>query len=286
MKIKLNKNVKTALKIIISVAALFFVFNKIEFNEVMTIYKQSNLGFLLFALLLFALSKFVAAFRLNHFLKAIDINISHSFNLKLYILGMFYNLFLPGGIGGDGYKVFLLNKQFGTKSKRIIAALLFDRLSGMLALFILTCGLAYFIDIPLVYKYFIWAAIPLSVLGFYLVVKYLSPVFTKLLPLVSIQSLVVQSVQVVCAWFILKGIGIQNMEIEYLFVFLISSVVATLPITIGGIGSREITFLYGAEFMGLETDSSVALSLMFYIITALVSFFGIYYSINTKKLED
>jgi len=23
---------------------------------------------------------------------------------------MFYNLFLPGGIGGDGYKIYLLNK--------------------------------------------------------------------------------------------------------------------------------------------------------------------------------
>ncbi|MCF8302219.1 MAG: hypothetical protein K9I94_03010 [Bacteroidales bacterium] len=39
---------------------------------------------------------------------------------------------------------------------------------------------------------------------------------------------------------------------EYLFVFLLSSIVAAFPITISGIGSREITFYFGARLMGLD----------------------------------
>ena len=285
MKLKLNKTVKTTLKVILSIAALYFVFTKIQFGEVMAIYKESNLWFLLLAAILFAGSKLVAAFRLNHFLKAIDISISHAFNLRLYILGMFYNLFLPGGIGGDGYKVYLLNKKFGVKVKRILWAILFDRLSGLLALFILTCVLAYFIPIPTEYKYFIWLLIPASLVAFFFLIKFFFEYFKKIYPLVTLQSLMVQFLQLLCAFAILKGIGVFDLHSEYLFIFLISSIVATMPITIGGIGSREITFLYGAQFMGLDENSSIALSLMFYIITALTSFFGIYYSINSKKLE-
>ena len=59
----------------------------------------------------------------------------------------------------------------------------------------------------------------------------------------------------------------------------------TLPITIGGIGSREITFLFGAELMQLDIHQSIALSLLFYVITALVSLFGIYFSLNEKALK-
>nr|NQU89424.1 hypothetical protein [Bacteroidota bacterium] len=58
-----------------------------------------------------------------------------------------------------------------------------------------------------------------------------------------------------------------------------------MPITIGGIGSREVTFLFGAQIMHLEITNSIALSLLFYIITAIVSLFGIIYSIKTEKLK-
>jgi uncharacterized membrane protein YbhN (UPF0104 family) len=77
----------------------------------------------------------------------------------------------------------------------------------------------------------------------------------------------------------------QDHILPYLFLFLISSIVATLPITIGGIGSREITFLFGAEIMHLDIHQSIALSLLFYVITAVVSLFGIYFSLNEKALK-
>jgi uncharacterized membrane protein YbhN (UPF0104 family) len=64
---------------------------------------------------------------------------------------------------------------------------------------------------------------------------------------------------------------------EYLFVFLLSSVVAVIPFTIGGIGAREIAFLYAAGYLNLDTSLSIALSLLFFFITVLVSLTGIVY---------
>jgi len=72
---------------------------------------------------------------------------------------------------------------------------------------------------------------------------------------------------------------------SYMFIFLISSIVAVLPITIGGVGSREVTFMIGAQLLNLDINLSIALSFLFYIITAVVSFFGIYYILKPGKLK-
>src|SRR5437773_6592381 len=80
------------------------------------------------------LSKLFSAFRLNIYLRNIRIELPEWENIKLYWLGMFYNLFLPGSISGDGYKVILLKRKFNSSYKKTSAAVLLDRFSGLTAL--------------------------------------------------------------------------------------------------------------------------------------------------------
>ena len=285
MKFHIPKYVKTIIKVILSVGILGFVLYKIDLQQLAEVFRRVNIWYLLLALLFFTLSKLISAFRLNSFLKKIGIDISNKFNIKLYLLGMFYNLFLPGGIGGDGYKIYLLNKRFNVKAKQIFWAILLDRVTGLLALFCLAAGLAMFIPIPEVYKNFVWILIPVSIAAFYIFINfwfsYLKTIFVKTLG----QSFLVQLSQVASAIFILMSIQVFDNTSSYIFVFLVSSIVAALPITIGGIGSREVTFLLGAEVMHLDISNSIALSLLFYTITAVVSLTGIYYSIKSDKLK-
>lgn len=287
MNPKTLKNLKTALKIILSLAALIFVFFKIDYQQVLKIYKTSNLLLIFVALLLFVLSKTIAAFRLNRFFLSTGIRLKQSYNLRLYILGMFYNLFLPGGIGGDGYKIYLLNKTHKVKAKSIFWAVLFDRLSGMLALFCLAVIISLFINIPINFNYhsIVWLLIPIALVVFYLILHYFFTHFSEIYISTTSMSFLVQIIQTLCAFVIFKAIGGNEQELEYLFLFLVSSIVATLPITIGGIGSREITFLFGSQLLHLDQNLSIALSLMFYLITAFTSFWGIVYSINSKLLR-
>ena len=284
MNKKYLKYLKVALKIILSLAALYFVFNKINFRDVLSIYSNSKFIYLLLALVFFIISKTVAAFRLNLFLKSIGINISTSFNLKLYLLGMFYNLFLPGGIGGDGYKIYLLNKKFNVKLKKLFWALFIDRISGVIALILIISVLVYFIAISFPLQQLVWILIPVILVLFYFVLKYFFPYFNNIFSKINILSLLVQLLQLVSVFFILQAIGCLHNTIDYLFIFLISSIVAVMPISIGGIGARELTFLYGSQYLGLDADLSIALSLMFYIITAITSLFGIYYSLKPEEL--
>jgi uncharacterized membrane protein YbhN (UPF0104 family) len=283
---KYSSILKTSLKIIVSVGALVFVFTKIEFSEVFRVFRSSNFPLLFLALLAFAASKLIAAVRLNHFFRAIDIRISGKENLKLYLLGMYYNLFLPGGIGGDGYKIFILNRRTDVKTSKIFWVVLIDRINGIVALCCLVVLLSYFIsfDIGFDYRPFFWMAIPLGLTGFAFFIRRFFRYLYHCIARTTLLSLAVQSLQVFSAFLILQAIGGSAREFEYLFVFLISSIVAMLPVSIGGVGLRELTFLYGSRILDLHISLSIALSLMFYIIVAFVSMWGIYYGIRTEKV--
>jgi uncharacterized protein (TIRG00374 family) len=133
-KKKLKQILKYALKVALSGVALYFVFKKVDFQDVKEEVLKANYLYIFLALILFNFSKILSAFRLNHFFKSVGCHISEKYNLRLYYIGMFYNLFLPGGIGGDGYKVYLLNKHKKTKVKDLISATIIDRFSGLAAL--------------------------------------------------------------------------------------------------------------------------------------------------------
>ncbi len=71
-----------------------------------------------------------------------------SYNLRLYYTGMFYNLFLPGGVGGDVYKVMVLKKRELSILSATKATLL-DRVTGLLVLLSLMIISANFIVVPM-----------------------------------------------------------------------------------------------------------------------------------------
>jgi uncharacterized membrane protein YbhN (UPF0104 family) len=90
-------------------------------------------------------------------------------------------------------------------------------------------------------------------------------------------GILVQASQVVCAYLIMAALGIPAHTTEYIFIFLVSSVVAVLPLTIGGLGAREVVFLEGSKYFGLAQEPSVIISLLFYLITLVTSSIGSYY---------
>jgi glycosyltransferase 2 family protein len=56
----------------------------------------------------------------------------------LFLIGMFYNQFLPGGTGGDIMKSYLLLKETPGKKAGALLSVLFDRLIGLVALVTIT----------------------------------------------------------------------------------------------------------------------------------------------------
>lgn len=284
---KWRKKGLALLKIAISLLLIYFVFTKVDFQEVWGILQKSHRGYIVLALLFFIASKVFSAFRLNLHFRQLSVFLTQKSNLKLYLLGMFYNLFLPGGIGGDAYKGYLIRKKFEVSTKKVVSILLLDRLSGMLLLFVYACLLAMGLKDLLLsdYRILFGLGIILSILAFWLLNKrffgYVFPIFWKSVG----YSALVQGLQLASLFCILNALSIENHSLAYLFVFLISSIVSVLPLTIGGIGSREVTFYYGAIWLGLNQDTSVGISMTFFLVTAFVSLLGIYFHFKKPGLE-
>lgn len=267
--------VKTGLKIGVTAAALWWVFRKINYADVVGTMHQANSAWIAAAALLFIASKIVSAFRLNCYFRNAGLELPGKVNFRLYWLGMFYNMFLPGGIGGDGYKVYLLNKRYQAPVKQLFLAVLLDRISGVAALVFL-CIILYLILFPGTLHVWIAVATTLAGLGvYYWAYQKFFPSFKSSFWTTNHLGIWVQVAQLLCAACIVKALHIDADYYAYLFIFLLSSIVAVIPFTIGGLGAREMTFLIGSQYLHLNQHASVSISVWFYLITLVISLSGI-----------
>lgn len=284
---KQRKPLIAALKVFISVALIYFIFTKINFGDVIQTLKSANHIWLFVALLLYIGSKVLNSLRLNLYFHAIKVKLTQWSNGKLYLLGMFYNLFLPGGIGGDAYKGYIIQKQFQVGTKRIVGVLLLDRLSGMLLILTYALILASILDWGNYnnYRWLFLLLIPIGIFIFWWMNKKWFSYALEVFWSSFIYSAALQLVQILAVFCIMKALSIHTDAFAYLFIFMISSIVSVIPLTIGGFGSREITFLYGSLLLGLNETISIGISLTFMAITALVSLLGIFYHFKKPQLE-
>lgn len=278
---KTSRFLKLLLKIAITVLCFWYISTKINFGQALNAFLKANWVFLFIALIFFVLSKVLSAFRLNIYFRNIKLQLSESTNIKLYWLGMFYNLFLPGAISGDAYKVVLLNQRYKISYKKTSAAVLLDRFSGVLALGVILC--VYGVIVLHNYKYdvlLIFAAV-LAFAGFYLAIRFLFKDFLRSFFPTFIWALGVQFSQVICIYFIMLSLHIPLLQHEWIFIFLMAAVISILPISLGGgLGTREVVFAEGARFFHLDPQTGVIISLLFYLLTVIGSVWGLYYNFH------
>ncbi|HPH33578.1 MAG TPA: lysylphosphatidylglycerol synthase transmembrane domain-containing protein [Chitinophagaceae bacterium] len=265
---------KLALKIVVSGVCIWYISGKVDVEQAGKLLLQADWFYGLPALVLFVLSKLVSAIRLQVYFSNIQLPITARENTRLYWLGMFYNLFLPGAISGDIYKVVLLSKRFNQPFKKITGAVILDRFSGLLGLGILLAFLACIVSLPAAVPILISLATLLSITLFYFFLRRYFPDFKKGFYHTLLLGIAVQALQIACVYMIMKSLGITINEPAYLFIFLVSSAASVLPVTIGGLGIRELVFLEGSVWFQNSTEKAVLISLIFYLLTLFTSVWG------------
>lgn len=277
---------KTPLKILVTGALLYFVFQKIELKEVRAVYSQSNPLYFLLAIFTFFCSQVISSHRLLGFFRAKGLQLAFGYNLKLYLLGMFYNLFLPGGIGGDGYKVYVLRTKFDVSAKKLITAIFADRLSGLWAMaFLAMLFVFYMPEIVLPATPILLAFAAGTLLYLFIAVRLLG---IDLATAINghLKALLVQGLQVVTVVVILQALNFKSDMLPYLLTFLVSSLVAIFPFTIGGLGAREYVFVLAAGVLPMEEGIAVSLSLAFYLVSAVVALAGVYFLFRSNEFRS
>ncbi len=277
MKNRIKKIGINLFKLGVSIAAIWWVLSNISFRKVIDVISTANVYYLAAAFFFILLSFIFQAFRQNLSFRNTGANLSQRLNMKLFWLGMFYNLFLPGGIGGDGYKVYLVNKYRKNGIKKNIGTMLVNRISGLVAIGMITVGLYYLSGLHFPFGSAAWIGIPALYIFYYYVLRFFFKSFLNIHAGLFWWSMAVQSMQFLSALFILFSFHQTTDLFDYLFLFFVSAIATAVPITIGGIGLRETAVYAGAQALNLNVELCIALSIMFFIISAIISFGGLYW---------
>ncbi len=275
---------KNVVKVVITTAALYWVSQKISFQDLAEALKGCNPLYLFLALLCYTCSQIIASSRLKSFLAVIGLKLSERYNFRLYQLGLLYNFFLPGGIGGDGYKIYFLKKNHAVQGRKVLSAVFFDRLSGLWALSIITgCLIMFMPRLAIPNSVTICVLLIGTASYIYFLRLFFRPFLSRFL-ITHLKALMVQSLQTLSAISILYALNFDGKFSPYLLIFLLSSLVAIVPSILGGVGLRESLMSFGAEYFQLDGHLAVLISLIFYSISLLVASSGVYYILRPQRL--
>ncbi|TYP97325.1 hypothetical protein C7447_1047 [Tenacibaculum adriaticum] len=276
-----KKQFKTFAKISISLLLLYFVYTKIDLSQIIDLFKKSNPFIIALGILFFVFSQLISSLRLNYIFHQNNFHIDHLSNLKLYFVGMFYNFFIPGGIGGDAYKVFVLNKQFSWNVKDVTKSIFYDRLIGLLAIICLLLFVGVYIFSPRIVMLLV--GLTLSIIFFFITKLILNRFFKSIDSIYTksfIYSLIIQLLQIASIICIIIAFNLDVVNyLNYCFTFLVSSISSV--ISFAGFGAREYVFLKASTFLSVKQTISASIGLSFNIITAIISLIGLLF-LNTK----
>ncbi len=289
---KVRKYLIFLLKLVVSGTLLYFVLAKAGLEDVLSLLKSISPLTFVTAVLLYIAALFMAS-------KRWQLLLPERFSLRrlfpLYLLGSFFNTFLPGLVGGDAVKIYYLYKETG-KGSQALSSVFMDRYVGYTSLMIL--GLAAF---PFGLKYFrgswIEWALPAIVLAFVIAsfvifgmrlgqrFKVLSNLYDYFHSYRKQRAVIVKTVLLSFAlqgtiifgiYLLALGLGMR-IPFSVLFIFIpITTTVATLPISLSGIGLREAASVLLLGAVGIEPDSATALSFAWFLMAAAGGLTGLY----------
>lgn len=279
-KLDLKKVLQNVVKLLLSVAAIYIILQNVDEKQALDYIKGVNYLFLFGAFVTFFISKAVSTLRINRFYKAKGFLLSDLVNFRLSLAGFFYNLFIPI-IGGEGYKIFWLKKNKNIDLKTASVAALLDRASGLVALFVLISLLFQVSTIQIEFKYAALLILPAVYLIQYTVMKYAFPGFLSANVINSGLSLLVQIFQMTTVYLVIRSLHIEENQVDYVFVFMLATLAYVLPF----IGAREMAFVFGAEYLGLDKDISFAIGILFYLAQTGTSLPGIFFMVFPSKIQ-
>jgi uncharacterized protein (TIRG00374 family) len=242
---------------------------------------------------------------------------------SIYMIGSFFNTYMPGIIGGDAVKAYYLNKELqttGSASKPqdqkevtpslavAIASVFMDRyigLSALLALGILAFpfGIGYLesasVQWPVIW--FVPAATSVFIVSSILIFKFriggrLRFLFKtyqyfqfygskkNILGRCFIYSIIIQLLSILSIYVLAKGLSLNTSFLSLLIFVPIIVLVSFLPVSISGIGLREGAFIFLLGSTGIPAEKSMTLSIIWFLSVFVAGVWGLFEYLRFKTM--
>jgi len=291
---------KNILKILIAFIIIYFLINYNIINIVELKKVFNNFNYIFYILILMFITIPLGTFRWWMLLDSEKYNISYTNAYLLYSTGLFFNIFMPGGAGGDITKGYYLFKYVEKKQRTLaIFTILVDRAIGFHALLFVISSLGFMIADKIFYNQdlyklfyiiliFMITSIPVifviinfsgSIVKFLENIKnnfaviFLIKIFQSLQiyknrKLVIFKCWTISIVNHICllSCFYITSISL-NIDVfsyfEAAFVAGASLITNVIPLTPGGFGIGESSFNYLSKF--LYENENIAFGSIFFI---------------------
>jgi uncharacterized protein (TIRG00374 family) len=135
----MKKILITLFQLTVTIAVLYWVYHDPDRRAQMAeAIRNAQYRWVVLGILAYVVVEVAAAFRWHVLLKVQGIHLNFLRLSGLFLIGMFYNQFLPGGTGGDIMKSYYLLKETPNKKAGALLAVVFDRFIGLVALVAIT----------------------------------------------------------------------------------------------------------------------------------------------------
>ena len=289
-----RRRAKNLIRIGISAGLIIWLFSRFDLRGVFTYFEDLKISVWMAAFLMILLAQVLSSIRWWTLANTFSFPGQWPTYLGFYYVGMFFNLFLPTGIGGDLFKAHFLSREEG---KRFLAVftVVGDRLFGLIAMLlmgaavvniwpdllpepfagflsisslIILCALA---GLPLLEKAVkgIWPGVSRHLEGLFLLWRKPERLFCILGLSLCLQALGMGAVALLGA-----GIGIK-LPIGFYFASLpLIGIVTLIPVSFNGIGIREGAFVYFFGLKGIDAEPAFGLGLLFFSVQVALSLLG------------
>jgi uncharacterized protein (TIRG00374 family) len=290
----------------LSVLAFFLVVSKVSFKELGLKLKDVVWGWLALSFSLHALGLLISAYRWQILARAQGDRVPLIFLAKSYLVGTFFNNFLPTRFGGDIVRIWDGSRYSKSlvKSSAIVAV---ERMTGIIVLFVFA-SVASLLRLDMARKIpVIWGALLLGLAGLAVLALFFLPFSGRRLekvPALGFLGKVVQKVVVfrttvlgyrnkraefaqatlwafllqlnVILYYFLIGKALR-LDISFLdyFIFIpIVLLIQIIPVTINGLGLREGAYIEIFKFYGIAPETALSFSIIEIAFGLAVGLFG------------
>jgi uncharacterized protein (TIRG00374 family) len=295
------------LKLLVSMALLGFLFRQVNLQLFYNSLKSLHTGYLCLAVLAFFPAQLLTAFRWWFILDQLECDQPYRSVLRFSLLGQFSALFLPGQISGDVVRTFGMAKE-GKYAQRIVLSVVLDKLSLLIPITaiaslgrILESPLSPFVGVYLASLGMLIVSLAgIVVLGRMRSIKLdqlikkwkehwpssirnkISSFFEQNLPTLSYQALGVsillgfclQLINMCGSYVLALSMNIKLPALDWAVIQAAVSIVQVFPVSLGGLGVREGTFVLLLSLYSISASKSVAYSLTGFLITAILIIAG------------
>ena len=290
-------------KLLVTLALCWLIVSWIDWQIFLATLENADYGLMatVFGVSFFGIA--ISAWKWQILLRGHGIHFSLPSLIRWYFIATFFNAFLPTNIGGDGYR--LLKTYDNPKGKaRAVGAILLERITGVLTLGFmgyvsalivwlktgnaLAGSLAVIGTIGGVSGLLLLASIwrfglfgPLARIGMVRkVVDKTTEVIAdwqgqmQRLGVVMVLSFCFHSLRIGFIWLLILALGTAVDPIELTVALFAVEVAAMMPISLGGLGVMEGSFVYVMGGFGLDPEAGLAGMLMLRVLTLLLGLIG------------